>query len=330
VTAGKNPRRMAVGDFNRDGKLDLAVACVDEGLSVLLGTGGGFLGTHTIFSTSGAPWAVAVGDVDGDGNPDLAVTNFNGRPGSVSILLGSASGSFGPPTPLLVGDRPTSVALSDFNGDGLLDLAVANEDGNTVSVFLNHGPMATLTVNRQGSGTGTIISNPAGITCGATCAMSYPVGTSVTLTPQAPGGSFFLGWSGAGCTGVDPCVVAMNVAKAVTATFSATTFTFTDETLTPQQTVIKAAHVLELRAAINRLRASHGLSTFAFSDPTLIAGATGIGASHILELRTALDAVYLALGKALPTYTDPTIVPRQTAIKRLHLLEIRMAVRAVE
>jgi hypothetical protein len=331
VTAGKNPRRMAVGDFNRDGKLDLAVACVSEpALSVLLGTGGGNLGTRTIFQTGGSPWAVAVGDVNGDGNPDLAVTNFNGTPSSVAILLGSGSGAFGPATILTVGNRPTSVALSDLNGDGLLDLAVANEDSNTVTVFLNHGPMATLTVTRQGSGTGTITSSPAGINCGATCAADYTAGTAVTITATVPSGSYFVGWSGAGCTGVDPCVVTMDVDKTVTATFSATAFTFTDEALTPQQTVVKAAHVVELRQAINTLRMNHGIGAFAFTDPTLTVGSALVKAAHIVDLRTALDAVYDAVGRARPAYTDSTIMAGQTTIKRVHILEIRLAVRALE
>jgi hypothetical protein len=327
VTACKNPRSLAVGDFNRDGKLDLAVACVSEGLSVLLGTGDGSLGPATIFAPGAGWWSVAVGNVNGDGNPDLAASNIFSTSG-VSILLGSGSGSFGAPTSYPVGNRPVSVALSDLNGDGYLDLAVANQDSNTVSVLLNNA--AILTVNRTGSGTGTVTSNPLGINCGATCTAAYTVGTAVTLTAAVPSGSYFAGWSGAGCTGVDPCVVTMDVDKTVTATFSATAFTFTDEALTPQQTLVKAAHVVELRQAINTVRMNHGIGAFAFTDLTLTVGSALVKAVHIIELRTALDAVYDVVGRARPAYTDSTIMVGQTAIKRVHILEIRVAARALE
>jgi hypothetical protein len=80
------------------------------------------------------PASVAVGDFNGDGNPDLAVANQ--LAGTVSVLLGSAGGSFTRQTPdLAVGGFPTSVAVGDFNGGGDPDLAVANGFGY-VSVLL--------------------------------------------------------------------------------------------------------------------------------------------------------------------------------------------------
>src|SRR5207302_7004712 len=54
----------------------------------------------------------------------------------------------------------------------------------------------TLSVGTAGTGSGTVTSNPAGITCGATCSASYTSGTTVTLTASAAGGSTFSGWSG--------------------------------------------------------------------------------------------------------------------------------------
>jgi uncharacterized repeat protein (TIGR03803 family) len=190
-------------------------------------------------------------------------------------------------------------------------------------------PTVTLTVNRSGSGTGTVTTNPLGINCGASCAKDYTVGTAVTLTAAVSGNSFFAGWSGAGCTGIDPCLLSMTVDQTVTATFSATAFAFTDEPL-PQQTQVKAAHFVELRQAINTLRANHGLAAFVFSDPTLASGSTVVKASHLAELRTALDDVYGGLGRPAPTYTDAAITAGLTVIKRVHILELRSAVRALE
>jgi len=77
----------------------------------------------------------------------------------------------------------------------------------------------TLALSEAGTGTGTVISSPAGIDCGSTCSIAYPYGTEVTLTADAGSGSTFAGWSGAGCSGTDSCQVTMNAAASVTATF---------------------------------------------------------------------------------------------------------------
>jgi uncharacterized repeat protein (TIGR01451 family) len=77
----------------------------------------------------------------------------------------------------------------------------------------------TLSVAKAGTGAGTVSSSPVGIGCGATCSAVFLDGTSVTLTATPATGSSFAGWSGA-CTGAGACVVPMNAAKAVTATFN--------------------------------------------------------------------------------------------------------------
>ncbi len=84
-----------------------------------------------------------------------------------------------------------------------------------------------LTVNKTGTGTGTVSSNPAGINCGTDCNQSYDVETQVTLTASSTGNSTFKGWSGA-CTGTDTCMVTMDASRNVTATFEGpSTFTLT-------------------------------------------------------------------------------------------------------
>lgn len=88
------------------------------------------------YATGPSAASVAVGDLDGDGRPDLAVANYNDN--SVSILLGNADGSFQAAVNYAVGLDPTSVAVGDFNGDGRLDLAVANQVGNNVSILLGN------------------------------------------------------------------------------------------------------------------------------------------------------------------------------------------------
>jgi cysteine-rich repeat protein len=76
----------------------------------------------------------------------------------------------------------------------------------------------TFTVARNGTGTGTVTSSPAGINCGATCSASFTANTLVTLLPASAATSNFIGWSGA-CTGTGSCAVTMDAAKSVTATF---------------------------------------------------------------------------------------------------------------
>jgi FG-GAP-like repeat len=83
------------------------------------------------------PYAFAVGDFNGDGKQDLAVTNVTTN--SVSILLGNGNGGFSAPTTFPVGNNPGSIAVGDFNGDGKQDLAVANLGSNNVGIFIGNG-----------------------------------------------------------------------------------------------------------------------------------------------------------------------------------------------
>ena len=80
----------------------------------------------TNFEVGDGPRSVTTGDFNGDGKLDLAVANSYFRSSNVSVLLGNGSGGFGAATNFAAGDGPYSVTTGDFNGDGKLDLAVAN------------------------------------------------------------------------------------------------------------------------------------------------------------------------------------------------------------
>jgi hypothetical protein len=193
---GADPRMVIAGDFNSDGKLDLATANADsETISVLLGNGDGTFQTHKDNSTSIAASCislaagalsdnrrldivagcqaegevvvlisngngtfkaaraypvpagvddVALGDFNGDGKLDVAVTN-SGTDDMVSILPGSGSGTLKAAVVFGTNFGPSGIAAADFNGDGKMDLVTADDGGPfgvtiaTISVLLSNG-----------------------------------------------------------------------------------------------------------------------------------------------------------------------------------------------
>ncbi len=141
ITVGNFAESVAVGDFNGDGLQDLAVANQQSNnVTVLLGDGTGAFtaAADSPFATGSYPQSVTVGDFNGDGHSDLAVANSGSN--NVTILLGNGSGGFTAATgsPFAGGNQPLSIATADLNGDGHLDLAIA-DGGSTVTVLLGNG-----------------------------------------------------------------------------------------------------------------------------------------------------------------------------------------------
>lgn len=162
---GTGPFSISIGDIDGDGKPDLAVA--NDGsstVSVLRNTsisGTINFATQLTFSTGSEPLFVAIGDIDGDGKPDLAVANGQGT--SISVLHNtSTSGniSFAAQVSFATGSSPYSIGIGDLDGDGRADLVVANEGSNTLSVLQQTGP-PTITSFSPANG---------------------PIGTTVTIT----------------------------------------------------------------------------------------------------------------------------------------------------
>jgi hypothetical protein len=203
---------------------------------------------------------------------------------------------------------------------------VTPTSATTVTATFASSATVGLTVTVSGSGTGTVTSAPAGITCSLVCTATFATGTSVTLTATPGASSVFAGWSGA-CSGSASCTVVLDQARAVTARFSRV---FTDPTLTPLTSIVRAVHFTELRGAIDTLRARQGLTAFGWSDPSLAAGATTIKQVHLAELRSAVSAVYAARGLSAPAWTDATITPAATVVRVVHITELRAAVLALQ
>ncbi len=189
-----------------------------------------------------------------------------------------------------------------------------------------YGPVVALSVVRRGSAAGSVTSQPAGIDCGATCGASFTSGSGVALTAASPQGATFAHWSGA-CTGANPvCTVTMGGPQTVSATFAQV---FTDAPLAAGSTPVRAAHVTELRAAIQTLRMWRGLPAMIWTDPALVAGVSVVRAAHLIELRTALDAVFLADSLAPPIWSTTPVVG-VTSIAATQIEEIRTQIRLVE
>ena len=137
ATLAGPPAEMAEGDFNNDGKLDLAVSnSSGNTVSIFLGNGDGTFQPPTVFNTTPKPWGIAVGDLNGDGIPDLVV-GANSATG-LTIALGNGTGGFTTST-LGGGVCPLYPALADINHDGKLDIVVGNQCNNGIDIYLGNG-----------------------------------------------------------------------------------------------------------------------------------------------------------------------------------------------
>src|SRR6202167_3130500 len=138
VAAGTQPTGLVTGDFNGDGKIDLAIANSGSNtVSMLLGNGDGTFTAGTHVAVGSRPAWLVTGDFNEDGIPDLAVVNSGSN--TVSILLGNGDGTFTLHASPGTGSAPFAVAAGDFNADGHLDLAVTNANGASVSILLGNG-----------------------------------------------------------------------------------------------------------------------------------------------------------------------------------------------
>ena len=140
---GSQPYSIAVADLNNDGNLDMVVGNRTQNtVTVLLGNGSGSFSqaTGSPFNAGTNPAnddSLAIGDFNGDGNPDLAVADQGNT--TIAILLGNGDGTFGAPTYLTAPGGIKTLTMGDFNGDGNLDLATCANSSGAIDVYLGNG-----------------------------------------------------------------------------------------------------------------------------------------------------------------------------------------------
>jgi hypothetical protein len=214
-----NPEHVNAYDLTGNGRPDIVLSLYDHNIDVFMNNGDGTFkpavayNTETPNSVGGYPRGVVFGDFNGDGKVDIASLNFGEpvpadqsapQPGSVGILYGNGDGTFQPSieyTPFLL---PGSLAVGDFNNDGLPDLAVMqNYTGHSLGVMLNQPntaqepPTVSGISPNNGPATGGTVVTIAGtnftgtsqVNFGNVPATSFTVNSDQSITATAPGQS---------------------------------------------------------------------------------------------------------------------------------------------
>lgn len=185
----RGPVAIAQNDFNADGNQDLAIVNqTTNNVTMLLGRGDGTFieaaGSPISSGIGNGPVAIAAADLNGDAKPDLAVVNQTDNTVSVLLNNGDATFTASASSPLQTGSgtSPTSVAIADFNQDGIPDIAVTNGGANTFTVFV--GISGGLFTEAFQPPAGPIGSSPTAIVAGTFASGSFP---DVAITNEVTG-----------------------------------------------------------------------------------------------------------------------------------------------
>lgn len=139
--AGNRPESVAIGDVDGDGDNDIVVVNTRDGAlddaSVLLNNGDATFAAPQPYTTGDGTVDVALGDIDGDGDLDIATADSFSD--TVTVLRNNGNGTFAPRVTFSVGEAPRGVALGDTDGDGDLDIVVANAFADSIGVLVNNG-----------------------------------------------------------------------------------------------------------------------------------------------------------------------------------------------
>jgi len=222
-----------------------------------------------------------------------------------------------------IADLPFPVSAFGEDEDGELYLAQYGAPG-ALRRLVPAADTPALRVTRVGPGGSGVTTAPVALDCGSICGAHFPPGTVVSLDTVLEPGATFAGFLG------DPdcadATVTLSGDRACTAVFGPG---FTDDPLVAGTTVIRTAHVTELRARIDLVRLELALPVFDWTEPTLVAGTTPVRADHVLEMREALEEAYVAAGRVPPGYAHPAL-GTGTPIRVDDLMELRAGVLDLE
>jgi len=218
LNTGLGAFSFSIGDINGDGSPDVATANLyNETTSIYLnttatGTLTPTFGPKVDFPTGSLPNSVSIGDINGDGKPDLTVANRNINSNTISILLntaptGSTTPAFAPKVDFPTGTEPFWVSMGDFNSDGKSDVAVVNRASDTTSIFLNTTPTVSIAAGTTPTETG-----PTNGTF------------TITLNTPAPAGGLVVNFDTTGSTATNPSHYSLSAGTNITAV-TANTFT---------------------------------------------------------------------------------------------------------
>ncbi len=271
---GSSPWGIVTGDFNNDGKPDLAIANFGSNtVTVLLGNGNGTFTAAASPATGKGPRGITAADFNGNGDLDLAVVNETSS--TVSILLGNGNGTFTAfsQTPT-TGSSAMAIGAGDWNGDGFPDLVVANYSSSTMTVLLNQGPFPTTT---------TLAASPNPVTYGETLTLTATIAHHGLGDPSLGGTVTFYSDG----TSIGTASVSSNVATLTTSVLTAGTHTLTAQysgttsynastSSAITETVLKATPGVTVSCSPNP-------TTFG-SSATTCTGQTSAGATGLMSL----------------------------------------------
>jgi subtilisin family serine protease len=346
-TTSTNPIAVVTGDFNDDGKLDVAVANFNSPtkVSVLLNRCGEPLPTPTPTPTpSPSPPPTSISgqvrdvlnnavsgvlitfDIETRGSPSTAATQTDASghystgplicPSRVLVTPSKSGYDFNPlnVAPLSFSSQCLDYGLPvDFIATPYIPSILRIDSVSSLAGRASGGQQIILTGAFPGLATVTVggLSGSWLYTNGAGDTSSITV-----TTPAHPAGAVQID--------VTPSLGTL-YSKANAFAYLPTVFT--DDTIVVAQTTAKAQHIIELRQTVDALRAVAGLNGAPWTDPLLAPGGR-IKAAHIIELRMYLDDVATRLGYSISPYTDPGLTSA-FMIKRIHIEELRQRIRTI-
>ncbi len=318
LPTGSGASSIVAADFNGDGRTDLAVADPDlNEVSIFLGNGDGTFESPPPIPVAGGPYAITAGDFTGNGRIDLAVADQSSS--SVTILLGNGNGTFEslPPIPLANPfSFPDAIVTGDFTSDGHLDLAVADQLSNDITVLLGNGDgtFQTLPPISLGTGLPSALSLVAGDflnngrTDLAAASINFFTGNSIDVLLSNGDGTFQA-----------PEVMPINVSPVAIVTGDFTNNGVLD--LATADIVNPGVDDYSVYAGDGdgtfQAPTSYGLGGTANSTAIVTGDFAGNGQIDLAITRTGPDDVRVELNNGAGTFIDPSVVDlvrRQTPL----------------